>query len=67
LDLRAIGARVRNLRGNILQEELALVIGISQGQLSKIESGKMAPTLETVVNLAGHFSKSLDWIVTGKK
>jgi transcriptional regulator with XRE-family HTH domain len=67
LDLRAIGARVRNLRGNILQEELALVIGISQGQLSKIESGKMAPTLETVVNLASHFSKSLDWIVTGKK
>lgn len=67
MDLRAIGARVRNLRGNILQEELALVIGISQGQLSKIESGKMAPTLETVVNLASHFSKSLDWIVTGKK
>ncbi len=67
LDLRALGARVRALRGDILQEELARRIGISQGQLSKIESGRLAPTLETLVRLANQFGKSLDWIVAGKK
>jgi transcriptional regulator with XRE-family HTH domain len=67
LDLRAIGSRIRALRGNILQEELALKIGISQGQLSKIEGGRLAPTVETLVRLANQFGKSLDWIVTGKK
>ncbi len=67
LDLRALGARVRALRGHILQEELARRIGISQGQLSKIESGRLAPTLETLVRLANQFGKSLDWIVAGKK
>jgi DNA-binding XRE family transcriptional regulator len=67
LDLRAMGSRIRALRGEVLQEELAGKIGISQGQLSKIESGRLAPTLETLVRLANEFGKSLDWIVTGKK
>jgi transcriptional regulator with XRE-family HTH domain len=67
LDLRAIGSRIRALRGDVLQEELALKIGISQGQLSKIESGRLAPTLDTLVRLANQFGKTLDWIVTGKK
>lgn len=38
-DLKSIGARVRKLRGEILQDKLALQLGISQGQLSKIERG----------------------------
>jgi transcriptional regulator with XRE-family HTH domain len=67
LDLRAMGLRIRALRGDVLQEDLALKIGISQGQLSKIESGRLAPALETLVRLANQFGKSLDWIVTGKK
>jgi transcriptional regulator with XRE-family HTH domain len=49
-----------------LQEEFAAKVGISQGQLSKIESGKMPPPLEMVVKLANRFEKSLDWIVTGR-
>ena len=67
LDLLAMGSRIRALRGNVLQEELAPKIGISQGQLSKIEGGRLAPTLETLVRLANQFGKSLDWIVTNKK
>jgi transcriptional regulator with XRE-family HTH domain len=67
LDLNAIGGRIRALRGEKLQQELAPKMGISQGQLSKIETGRLAPTLETIVRLANHFGRSLDWIVTGKK
>ena len=65
IDLKAIGARIRALRGNELQEELAPKVGISQGQLSKIESGRMPPALETLVKLANRFEKSIDWLVTG--
>ena len=67
LDLRAMGSRIRALRGELLQKEFAVRIGISQGQLSKIESGRLAPTVEILVRLADEFGKSLDWIVTGKK
>ena len=66
LDLKGIGARVRALRGRTRQEEFAPKVGISQGQLSKIESGRIAPTLELVVKLANRFGRSLDWIVTGR-
>ena len=66
-DLKAIGARIRTLRGKLLQEEFASQLRISQGQLSKIERGKMAPTLETLFILANRFGKSLDWMVTGAR
>ena len=65
-DLKAIGERIREIRGDVLQEELAVYLGISQGQLSKIERGKMAPTVEILVRLSERFGKSVDWIVRGK-
>ena len=48
------------------QEVLALQIGVSQGQLSKVESGKVTPTLEMLLGLATKFGKTLDWIVKGE-
>jgi transcriptional regulator with XRE-family HTH domain len=65
VDLRAIGARIRELRAGMLQEELAEYLGISQGQLSKLERGLMAPTAETLARLSETFEKSIDWIVQG--
>jgi len=60
------GARIRQLRGDVLQENLAAYLGISQGQLSKIERGRLGPTPETVVRLIERFGKSADWILTGR-
>jgi len=65
-DLEVIGARIRELRGEMLQEELAASLGISQGQLSKIEHGKLGPTAEVLLRLAEKFGKSADWMLTGK-
>jgi len=64
-DLKAIGSRIRALRGDLRQEDLALQLGVSQGQLSKVERGKIAPTLDMLLAIANKFSKSLDWIVRG--
>ena len=65
-DLELIGSRIRELRGEMLQEELAVYLGISQGQLSKIERGKLGPTAEVVLRLVEKFGKSADWILSGK-
>jgi transcriptional regulator with XRE-family HTH domain len=64
-DLKAIGLRIKGLRGDMRQEDLAVQLGVSQGQLSKVERGKIAPTLEMLLALANRFSKSLNWIVGG--
>jgi len=65
LELREIGLRIRSLRGDIRQEDFAAQLGVSQGQLSKIEGGRVAPTLEILLAVATKFGKSLDWIVKG--
>jgi len=66
VDLVAVGSRIKNLRGNILQEELATYLGISQGHLSKVERGKTAPSFEMLISLSDRFHKSIDWILRGK-
>lgn len=65
-DLKAIGARIRQLRGDVHQEELAAHLGLSQGHLSKIERGQWAPTVEVLVRLSERFKADIGWIVTGK-
>jgi transcriptional regulator with XRE-family HTH domain len=66
VDLEAIGLRIRQLRGGMLQAELSAFLEISQGQLSKIERGKLGPSAETLIRLVDRFGKSADWILTGK-
>jgi transcriptional regulator with XRE-family HTH domain len=65
-DLVAIGSRIRKLRGDVFQEEMADYLGISQGHLSKIERGKRAPTIDTLFLLSEKFRKSIDWILRGE-
>ena len=65
IDLLAIGSRIKKLRGNMLQEELATYLDVSQGHLSKIERGKIAPSLEILILLSDRFRKSVDWILRG--
>jgi transcriptional regulator with XRE-family HTH domain len=64
-DLRAIGMRIRSLRANTKQVKFAYELGISQAQLSKIERGDVAPTLELLVLLSSKFKKTVDWITHG--
>ena len=64
-DLRAIGFRIRSLRAEMKQVEFASELGISQAQLSKIERGEVAPTLELLVLLSNKFKRTVDWIVNG--
>ena len=66
VDLAAIGDRIRKIRGQILQEELCTYLHVTQGHLSKIERGKIAPSLEILILLSDRFHQSVDWILRGE-
>ena len=66
MNLVAIGSRIRTLRGEALQEELAAYLHIRQGHLSKIETGKSAPSIEVLLLLSERFHRSVDWILRGE-
>jgi transcriptional regulator with XRE-family HTH domain len=65
IDLVAIGARIKKLRGPTLQEDFAAYLRVSQGHLSKIERGKIGPSLEMLIVLSDKFGKSVDWLLRG--
>jgi transcriptional regulator with XRE-family HTH domain len=57
---------VRELRGKERQDDFAPALGITQGQLSKIERGFVAPSVEVLLRLRERSGKSVDWILTGE-
>jgi DNA-binding XRE family transcriptional regulator len=66
-DLKAIGRRIREIRGfDLTQAEFGRILGVGQTQLSKYEMGQSVPTLELLLRLRGHSGRSIDWIVTGE-
>lgn len=65
-DLVAIGRRIKELRGKVLQNDFAPSLGITQGQLSKIERGKLAPNIDLLLRLRERAGRSVDWILTGQ-
>ena len=67
VDLKAIGRRIREIRGfDLTQAAFGQVLGIAQAQLSKYELGQSAPTLGILLKLKAYSGKSVDWILTGE-
>jgi transcriptional regulator with XRE-family HTH domain len=65
-DFLAVGQRIRQLRGDVTQEEFASSLGISQAQLSKYELGQSALPLGVLVKIAHKYGRTTDWILTGR-
>ncbi len=66
-DLKAIGRRIREIRGfDLTQADFGRILGIPQTQVSKYELGLSAPTIEILLKLKAHSGKSVDWILTGE-
>ncbi len=67
VDLKAMGRRIREIRGfDLTQVEFGRILGIAQTQLSKYELGQSAPTLEVLLKLKAYSGRSIDWILTGE-
>jgi transcriptional regulator with XRE-family HTH domain len=68
LDLKAIGRRIREIRGfDLTQEDFGRMLGIGQTQLSKYELGQSVPTVQILLRLKAYSRKSVDWILTGEE
>jgi transcriptional regulator with XRE-family HTH domain len=66
LDSKAIGRRIREIRGFALtQSQFGRILGVRQTQLSKYELGQSLPTLEVLVKLKAYSGRSVDWILIG--
>lgn len=67
IDLRAIGRRIRELRGfEMTQADFANRIGVSQGYLSALENGEKEPGAAVLLAIRKEFGKSVDWLLTGE-
>lgn len=67
IDLRAIGRRIRELRGfEMTQAEFAHRIGVSQGYLSALENGEKEPGAAVLLAIRKEFGRSVDWLLTGE-
>ena len=67
-DLKAIGRRIREIRGfDLTQGDFGRMLGIGQTQLSKYELGQSVPTVQILLRLKAYSRKSIDWILTGEK
>ncbi len=68
VDLKAIGERIRKLRGSLgyNREELADKLGISQRFCSSIELGKSGMSFKTLIRASQVLNASTDYILTGR-
>lgn len=64
-DKKIFGSRVRSLRQQqgISQSTIATYLGVTKTQISDIENGKIATTIEKLYALADYFNVSLDYLV----
>lgn len=62
LDASVIGQRLRMLRGDKLQQEVAEAVGVSKMAVSAYESGDRVPRDEIKIRLAEYFGESVESI-----
>ena len=67
IDWKAVGRRLRELRGfEITQEKLARELQISQSQLSRYEKGESEIGAEVLLSMSRQFGKTVEWLLTGE-
>lgn len=55
-------AHLRSKKGAKLKE-IGASIGITEASMSRLEAGKISPSLDTLIALANYFDVSLDFLV----
>ena len=66
-DLKAVGRRLRELRGfDTNQADFAKRLGISQSQLSKYERGVAVPPADVLIRIKERLKVSVDWLLFGE-
>lgn len=58
-----IGERLKHLRGEQTQEEIAKCLGISRARYSHYENGRSEPDIQTLKKLADFFKVTTDYLI----
>ena len=67
VDWTAVGRRIRELRGfEMIQQEFADRIEISQKYVSDMELGKVEVGAEILLRIALEFGRTIEWLLTGE-
>ena len=66
--MASINLRIKELRElqNLSSKEFSSILGIDNSQYSKIEQGKLKPTLQHIMEICSTFEVNTDWLLTGK-
>lgn len=65
LRFEEIGAKIRQIRGNLSQKAFGESINASRGYVNNIEHGTK-PSIEFLANVCFTYGVSMDWLVLGK-
>lgn len=60
MDAKAIGSKLKNLRGEKTQQEVATAIGITTMAISQYENGERIPRDEIKIKLARYFNVTIE-------
>ena len=65
IDYKALGAKIRQVRGAATQVDFAGQFGITRADVSKIERGEVRPTAELLYNICLKHHLSIEWMLSG--
>ena len=63
----SIGTRLREIRGDLTQQEFADKLDLSRSYVSDVERGRSYPSIPFLVAIAANCDTSLDWLLTGEE
>lgn len=67
IDRKAIGSRIKEIRGNRTQNAFAKILNVTQGYISDLERGKSFPSVTFLARLVKISKRSYNWILTGEE
>ncbi len=65
IDYKALGTKIKQVRGTATQADFARQFGITRADVSKIERGENRPTAELLYNICLKHHLSLEWMLSG--
>ncbi|WP_425058745.1 hypothetical protein SCACP_34010 [Sporomusa carbonis] len=64
--METLGDRIKQLRNELTQEELAAILGVDRSTLASWEVNRREPDIATLCRIATFFKVSVDWLIGHK-
>jgi transcriptional regulator with XRE-family HTH domain len=64
-DIEAIGKRIKEIRGDLSQEEFARSLGASKTSIGNYESARQAPGLFFIMSICDNYNVEPRWLIKG--